>query len=106
MRAGKAPQRGQGLIGRAGALLEHPTLEPAFVALALAPPGEADIARDIGQDIDPDAIFRARRDRGSISARGSSGALDRLYDRPTLAGGYSPDAAAPGDARCATSRST
>ena len=36
------------------------TLEPAFVGEALAPPSEADIAREIGRDVDPDAIFRAR----------------------------------------------
>ena len=35
-------------------------LEPAFVALVLGMPSEADIARDIGRDIDPDAIFAAR----------------------------------------------
>ncbi len=36
------------------------SLEPAFIAEALAPPSEADIAREIGRDVDPDAIFRAR----------------------------------------------
>ena len=35
-------------------------LEPAFVALVLTLPGEADIAREIGRDVDPDAIFAAR----------------------------------------------
>ena len=44
-----------------GAILADARLEPAFVALALAPPSEADIAREIGRDVDPDAIFAARR---------------------------------------------
>ena len=35
-------------------------LEPAFVAQAMIMPSEADIARDIGRDVDPDAIFAAR----------------------------------------------
>ena len=42
------------------AILEDPALEPAFIALALVLPAESDIAREIGRDIDPDAIFRAR----------------------------------------------
>ncbi len=35
-------------------------LEPAFRALALALPGEADLAQAIGKSVDPDAIHRAR----------------------------------------------
>ena len=35
-------------------------MEPAFAALALNPPAEADVARDIGKDIDPGAVFKAR----------------------------------------------
>ena len=35
-------------------------LEPAYRALALTLPGEADIAREIGTNIDPDRIFDAR----------------------------------------------
>ena len=42
------------------AILADASLEPAFVAEALHLPGEADIAREIGRDVDPDAIFRAR----------------------------------------------
>ncbi|OWK22289.1 hypothetical protein AJ88_08090 [Mesorhizobium amorphae CCBAU 01583] len=44
----------------AGKIAGDETLEPAYRALALALPGEADIARDIGKGIDPDAIFTAR----------------------------------------------
>ena len=56
------------------AILADEKLEPAFVALALTPPGEADIAREIGRDIDPDAIHRraqglARRHRRAARAR-------------------------------------
>jgi aminopeptidase N len=44
-----------------GAILADKKLEPAFIALTLKPPSEADIAREIGRDVDPDAIFAARR---------------------------------------------
>ena len=50
----------EGLLEALAAILADQTLEPAFVAEALTPPSEADIAREIGRDIDPDAIFRAR----------------------------------------------
>jgi aminopeptidase N len=66
------------------------------VALALVPPGEGDIAREIGHDIDPDAIFRARSAL-RIEIGGRLGpALSTLYDRLTVPGGYTPDATSAG----------
>ena len=66
------------LIAALAAILDDATLEPAFVALALTPPGEGDIAREIGRDIDPDAIHRARNAlRASIGERlGASAGQD------------------------------
>ncbi|MGN6573032.1 MAG: aminopeptidase N [Pseudolabrys sp.] len=78
------------------ALIENASLEPAFVALALVPPGEGDIARELGRDIDPDAIHRARRAlRAEIGTRLGS-ALSTLYERLTVPGGYTPDATSAG----------
>ncbi len=77
-------------------VLEDEALEPAFVALALTPPGESDIAREIGHNVDPDAIFRARQAfRADIGAR-LTPALSTVYERMTVSGGYSPDAASAG----------
>ncbi|MFO1088275.1 MAG: aminopeptidase N [Hyphomicrobiales bacterium] len=42
------------------ASLANPALEPAFVALMLTPPGEGDIAGEIGRNVDTDAIHAAR----------------------------------------------
>ena len=50
----------EGLLNALAAIVADKTLEPAFVAETLTPPSEADIAREIGRDVDPDAIFRAR----------------------------------------------
>ena len=67
------------LMTALAAILEDPKLEPAFVALALVPPGEGDIAREIGRDIDPDAIHRARHAlRVAIGERLGAGAVDDL----------------------------
>ena len=96
LRAGKPPETDDRLMVALAAILEDASLEPAFVALALAPPGEGDIAREIGHDIDPDAIFRARKAlRADIGTR-LGPALSMLYERMTLPGGYSPDAASAG----------
>ena len=54
---GQAPRRDPGLLDALGAILADPALEPAFVALALAYRARRDIAREIGRDVDPDAIF-------------------------------------------------
>ena len=61
--------------GGAGRDPRRPELEPAFVALALTPPSEADIAREIGRDVDPDAVFAARE---SCAPRPASGSALRL----------------------------
>ena len=96
LRAGKAPGSDDGLLVALAALLEDAALEPAFVALALVPPGEGDIAREIGRDIDPDAIHRARTGlRAEIGSR-LGPALSTLYERLNVSGGYTPDAAGAG----------
>ena len=96
LRAGKAPRSDDRLMLALASTLEDAQLEPAFVALALVPPGEGDVAREIGRDIDPDAIFLARKTlRGEIGER-LNAALSTLYERMTVHGGYSPDAAGAG----------
>jgi aminopeptidase N len=96
LRAGKAPRVDDELMVALAALLEDPALEPAFVALALTLPGEGDIAREIGHDIDPDAIHRARTDLRSAIGDRLRPALSTLYERMAVPGGYSPDAASAG----------
>jgi aminopeptidase N len=92
LRTGQAPRSDDKLITALAALLEDAALEPAFVALALVPPGDGDIAREIGHDIDPNAIFRARKTlRAEIGER-LGPALSTLYERMTVHGGYTPDA--------------
>jgi aminopeptidase N len=60
------------------------------------PPGEGDIAREIGRDIDPDAIYQARKTlRAEIGER-LNAALSTIYERMKVHGGYSPDATSAG----------
>jgi aminopeptidase N len=96
LRDGGTVREDEGLIGALGAIMADEALEPAFVALMLAMPSEADIARDIGRDVDPDAIFAARsRLRTTIGSR-LGPALRETYRRMQDDGPYSPDAASAG----------
>jgi len=92
LRAGAGARDDEGLMEALGAILADSKLEPAFIALTLAPPSEADIAREIGRDVDPDAVFTARRKlRGAIGARHGV-ALADTYRRMAPIGPYRPDA--------------
>ncbi len=96
LRAGKSPRTDDKLIAALAAILADPKLEPAFVALALVPPGEGDIAREIGRDIDPDAIHRARNALRAAIGSKLGAALLEAYERMAVPGPYSPDAASAG----------
>ena len=96
LRMGGAPDADEGLLDALSAILADKTLEPAFVAQVLQPPSEADIAREIGHDVDPDAIFRARTAlRVLIGLHLNAGLADR-YSAMTASGPYSPDAQSAG----------
>src|SRR6185312_17172246 len=96
LRAGKPARADEKLIAALAALLADRTLEPAFVALALTPPGEADLAREIGKDIDPDAIYRARTHLRAAIGTQLRPALTDAYERMSVRVPYSPDAISAG----------
>ncbi|TYC51989.1 aminopeptidase N [Rhodobacterales bacterium] len=78
-----------------GTVLSAPSLDDAFRAQALTLPSEADIAQEIGKNVDPDAIHAARETlRASVCAC-YAGALSHLVGA-TSSGPYSPDADAAG----------
>jgi aminopeptidase N len=93
LRAGKPARTDNKLIAALSALIDDTSLEPAFVALALTPPGEADIAREIGEDLDPDAIIRARLLLRVAIGDALKDKLVGTYDRMVASRPYTPDAA-------------
>ena len=96
LRRGGPAREGDGLMAALGAVLTDTKLEPAFIALALSPPSEADIARELGGDVDPDAVFAARRKlRAAIGARHGVSLAD-TYQRMITVGPYRPDAQSAG----------
>ena len=68
----------------------------AFAAQGLALPGEADLAREIGRDDDPDAIHVAREALRADLGLTLAEDLQALYHGLVNDGAYSPDATAAG----------
>ncbi|MDR3422831.1 MAG: aminopeptidase N [Xanthobacteraceae bacterium] len=85
-----------GLMAALDASLDDGKLEPAFVALTLTPPSEADVAREISRDVDPDAIFAARAHLRAAIGRRLGAALANAYRRMITPGPYQPDAQSAG----------
>jgi aminopeptidase N len=91
LRNGGAARLDEGVLDAFAAVLAQAADDPAFAALMLAVPSEADIARELAHDLDPDAIFAARSAlRRAIGDRLSATLLDH-YRRLSEAGPYRPD---------------
>ena len=96
LRRGAPARDDDGLMTALGSILQDSELEPAFVALTLIPPSEADIAREIGHDVDPDATFAARTHVRATIGRRHAGALAETYRHMITPGPYQPDAQSAG----------
>jgi aminopeptidase N len=99
IRAGQAPERGDGLAAAFGALIEDVRarrIDHAFAALAMGLPTEADLAREIGEDVDPDAIYAARKAMRGAVGRAHGAALAQLHAELADSSPFAPDAAAAG----------
>ena len=96
IRAQRPPRDDEGLIAALAAVMADETLEPAFIALMLTMPSEAEIARDIGRDVDPDAISGAREQPRSTIGTRLGPQLRETYRRMQDNSPYSPDAASAG----------
>ena len=70
--------------------------DPAFCAQCLALPSEGDIAREIGENVDPDAILAARQALRATLGAALAADLSRLHADLASREAYSPDAASAG----------
>jgi len=91
-----APCHDEAFIAALRLVLDSGDKDPAFTAQVMALPGEADIAREIGENVDPDAIHIARRAMRQAIGAGLKEPLLALYHKLADHGAYSPDAAAAG----------
>ncbi|MFD1197619.1 aminopeptidase N [Brucella gallinifaecis] len=95
-RGGHAPETDRKIIELIGRIASDETLDAAFRALCLTLPSESDIARETGENVDPDAIFASREHL--IAAIGAAYAKEfsGLYTSLQQDGPFSPDAASAG----------
>jgi aminopeptidase N len=96
VRGQKQPEFDGSLVEAAGEIAADRTLEPAYRALALTLPAEADVAREIGANIDPDAIFIAREALTDAIARENREAFLALHAELDDGSTFSPDAESAG----------
>lgn len=96
VRAGKPVVFSEALKQSLLAIVGDDTLEPAFRAQALALPSEADIARELGGNVDPQAIHMARQAIVKDIAVTGLELFARLYQQMATDEAYSPDAKAAG----------
>jgi aminopeptidase N len=96
IRRGGQPRQDPDLIAALATGLADRSLEPAFVAQLIALPSEADIAREMGTDVDPDAVLAARQSLRREIAASLFETLRDVYESLATRESYSPDAAAAG----------
>jgi aminopeptidase N len=91
IRAGDAPLEDEDFSGALRIVIEKGA-DPAFTAQAITLPSEADMAREIGEDVDQDAIHLARESLRKAIGQDLKDTLLATYDRLVSDGPYSPDA--------------
>lgn len=95
IRDGGAPHEDKDFSEALRGIIEK-SADPAFTAQVIALPGEADIAREIGEDVDPDAIHFAHEALRRMIGQDLNDTLLATYNRLAGEGPYSPDATAAG----------
>ena len=89
---GAAPRQGMAFAEMVQELLSARKIDPDFVAQIILLPSEQTLAQIIGENVDVDAIHKARESlRGSIAAHAKE-ALLSAYAQMEVTGPYSPDA--------------
>ncbi len=96
IRAGDMPEFSEKFAIALGRALEDYEADPAFAAQMAMLPSENDLARDIGADVDPEAIFMARKALRDETGRYLGARLLALYDQLASDAAYAPDAASAG----------
>ncbi|WP_026605973.1 aminopeptidase N [Methylocapsa acidiphila] len=95
IRAGGEPIRDERFSVALRRVIENGA-DPAFAAQIVSMPSEADTAREIGQDVDPDAIHAAHEALRRAIGQDLKDILSATYARLAENAPYSPDAAAAG----------
>jgi aminopeptidase N len=95
LRADAAPTFDDAVIDAVGEAARHDG-EHAYIAQLISLPRASDIAREIGADVDPDAIVAALKAMGRAIGARHAAALAALHDRLASDAPFAPDAASAG----------
>ncbi|QGM47916.1 aminopeptidase N [Methylocystis heyeri] len=77
-------------------LLDANDMDPAFAAQVLSLPSEIDLAREMGENVDPDILFSARSALRQELGGTLKPLLEEIHARFESSGSYSPDASSAG----------
>jgi aminopeptidase N len=92
IRAGKRAPKPSAFVTALGVTFADHNLEPGYRAQFMFLPSESDLARVIGQDVDPLAIHKARQELRKAIGMTLHDALVEAYRRYEVKGPYSPAA--------------
>ncbi len=96
VRGSHEPEIDNRIIELAGRVASDETLDAAFRALCLTLPTESDIAREMGHNVDPDAIRASRDHLITAIVSAYAGNFASLYASLQQEGTFSPDAVSAG----------
>ncbi|PPD44635.1 MAG: aminopeptidase N [Methylocystis sp.] len=96
LRANAPAPDAPGFVASLRALLAKADADPAFAAQALSLPSEIDLAREAGDNVDPDILLKARQSLRAEIGGALRAEFTQLYDALSDAGPFRPDAAGAG----------
>ena len=96
LKDGKRPARGTAFAKALGLAIADKTLNPAYRAELLRLPSQADIAREIGRNVDPELVYRAHTHLSKLVANTLGDDLEAIYASSAPRGAFSPDARSAG----------
>lgn len=93
---GKRSSRGLAFARALGAIISDEQLDPAYRAEVLKLPTQADVAREIGRNVDPGLVWKAHLQVSRLVGRTLGAGLEKIYHSMADRVPFSPDAAAAG----------
>ncbi len=96
LKDGKRSTRGSAFAKALGGAIADNGLNAAYRAELLKLPTQADIAREIGRNVDPDLNYRAQRQVTRLVAQTLGDDLEAIYATNAPRGAFSPDAKSAG----------
>jgi aminopeptidase N len=96
LKDGKRATRGTAFAKALGLAIADKSLNPAYRAALLRLPSQADVAREIGRNVDPELVHRAHAQLSKLVSTTLGDDLEAIYASSVARGVFSPDARSAG----------